>query len=89
MWVFLPVCICIYYMHAWCPWRSEEGVRCPGTEIIIDGCKLPCGCWELNLGPLSPVLLASEPFLQPLFLMGKKSFMCMGVLPGCMSVYHV
>jgi hypothetical protein len=34
---------------------------------ITDGCKPPCGCWELNLGPLEEqsVLLTAEPSLQP------------------------
>jgi hypothetical protein len=38
-----------------------EGVEFPGPEVI-DSCKLPCGCWELNLGPLEehPVLLTTE-----------------------------
>ena len=22
------------------------------SALIIDGCEPPCGCWELNLGPL-------------------------------------
>jgi hypothetical protein len=32
-----------------------------------DGCEPPCGCWELNLGPLEEqsVLLNTEPPLQP------------------------
>jgi hypothetical protein len=36
-------------------------------DFIIDGYEPPCGCWELNLGPLEkqPVLLTSEPSLQP------------------------
>jgi len=39
-----------------------------GTDLIIDGCEPPCGGWELNSGPLEdqPVLLTSEPSLQPL-----------------------
>lgn len=29
---------------------------------MLDNCKLPNGCWELNLGPLEePVLLTTEP----------------------------
>jgi hypothetical protein len=34
---------------------------------LSDGYQPPCGCWELNSGPLEeqPVLLISEPFLQP------------------------
>jgi hypothetical protein len=37
-------------------------------DPITDGCEPPCGCWESNLGPLEehPVLLVSEPSLQPL-----------------------
>ena len=44
------------------PARQE---RAP--NLITDGCESPCGCWELNLGPLEgqPVLLTSEPPLQP------------------------
>ena len=36
---------------------------------VIDNCELPCGCWELNLGPLEeqPVLLIAELSLQPVF----------------------
>jgi hypothetical protein len=32
---------------------SEVRRRCltSGTGVK-DGCELPCGCWELNLGPL-------------------------------------
>jgi hypothetical protein len=32
------------------------------------GCEPPCSCWELNSGSLEeqPVLLTSEPSLQPL-----------------------
>ena len=37
----------------------------PGTGAT-DSCELPCGCWELNLGPPreQPVLLTAEPSLQ-------------------------
>jgi hypothetical protein len=32
-----------------------------------EGCEPPCGCRELNSGPLEEqsVLLTTEPFLQP------------------------
>jgi hypothetical protein len=35
---------------------------------ITDGCEPPCGCWELNSGPLGEhsVLITAEPSLQPL-----------------------
>ena len=37
-------------------------------DPITDGCEPPCGCWELNLGPLEEqsVLLTTEPSLQAL-----------------------
>jgi hypothetical protein len=39
----------------------EEGI---GSDT--DGCEPPCGCWELNSGPLEEqsVLLTTEPLLQ-------------------------
>lgn len=30
----LPVCVFVYCMHAWCPWRSEEGVVVNGAEQL-------------------------------------------------------
>jgi hypothetical protein len=35
----------------------------PKEGIIIDSCKWPCGCWELNSGPLEE-LLTAEPSLH-------------------------
>lgn len=34
-------------------------------ELELDRCELPCGCWDLNLGPLEEptVLLTTEPTL--------------------------
>ena len=54
------VYLTLFYVH-WC-----EGVRSPGTGFS-DSCELPCGCWELNPGPLEEqsVLLTAEPSLQP------------------------
>ena len=36
------------------------------SDPITDGCEPPCGCWELNSGPLEEqsVLLPTEPRLQ-------------------------
>ena len=41
------------------------GVRSPGTEVT-DSCELPCGCWELNSGPLEEqsVCFSPEPSLR-------------------------
>lgn len=38
--------------------------------IGTDGCETPCGCWELNLGPLEepPELLITVPALPSLHL---------------------
>jgi hypothetical protein len=35
------------------------------SDLITDGCEPPCGCWELNSGPLEEqmVLLTTEPSL--------------------------
>jgi hypothetical protein len=37
------------------------------SDLITDGCEPPCGCWELNSGPLEQqsVLLTAKPSLQP------------------------
>jgi hypothetical protein len=37
------------------------------SDLITDGCEPPCGCWDLNSGPLEEqsVLLPTEPSLQP------------------------
>jgi len=39
------------------------------SDPITDGCEPPCGCWELNSGPLEEqrVILTSEPSLQPIW----------------------
>ena len=46
MGVLLVLCVC-----AWYTLRLEEGVKSPGTKIK-DTCEPPCGCWDLNPGPL-------------------------------------
>jgi hypothetical protein len=37
-------------------------------DPLTDGCEPPCGCWELNSGPVEEqsVLLTTEPSLQPI-----------------------
>lgn len=50
MCVLLHVCVCSTCMPGAWLW-PEEGVRFPETGVT-DGCKQPCGCWELNLGPM-------------------------------------
>jgi hypothetical protein len=43
------------------------------SDPIIDDCEPPCGCWELNSGPLEeqPVLLTTEPSRQPAMMVLK------------------
>lgn len=66
-WVFcLQVCLCTTCtsdVHT-----GQKRVSDPSRPGVTEGCELPCGCWELNPGPLQeqPVLLATEPSLQPL-----------------------
>jgi hypothetical protein len=57
----------VHHVHAWYLERSEEDTRYPGTGLRA-GCELPCGCWELNLGPMQElqVFLTAELSLQPL-----------------------
>ena len=61
----LPAFVSVCTTFTKCPQRPEEGVRSPGTGIT-EGCELPRGYWELNLGPLEeqPVYLTTEPSLQ-------------------------
>jgi hypothetical protein len=49
-------CTLVFFLHV-CLWRCQI----PGTGLT-DSCKLPCGCWELNPGPVEEqlVLLAAE-----------------------------
>jgi hypothetical protein len=53
-------CILFFNMYCLSVWGCQ--ISC---SWIMDGCELPCRCWELNLRPLE-VLLAAEPSLQPL-----------------------
>ena len=45
-------------------------------DPIIDGCELPCGCWDLNSGLLEeqPVLLTTEPSQTSHFALALGSF---------------
>lgn len=48
----------MYKLHIYCLRKPEKDNRSLGTRIT-DGCELPCGCLELNLGPVEeqPVVL--------------------------------
>jgi hypothetical protein len=51
--------ILFIWVHCRCPQTHQKRASYP----ITDGCKPPCGCWELNSGPLEEqsVLLTAEP----------------------------
>lgn len=75
--------IYVHHMPTWYMQRSEDSVKTSGTRVV-DGCELPCRCWELNLGPLGELFKPPEfskfsgalinpfphqfPSLQPSFL---------------------
>lgn len=63
--------ICAASMEA-----SRERQIPPGNGLT-DGCELPCGCWELNSGPLQEQqgLFTAEPPLQPLQVTLESFFM--------------
>ena len=69
-----------------------EGARFSGIRVL-DGCELPCGCWELNLDPLEepPVLLIVEPSHKHLeFSFFKKQqplFICLFIYFLCAYVW--
>jgi len=58
------------YLFILCIWvhcRCLQTHQKKASDLITDGCEPPCGCWELNSGPLEEqsVLLTTEPSLQP------------------------
>lgn len=54
------------HMCVWSLWRSEEGIRFPGTGVTGTVNHSLYGCKDLN-----QVLLTPEPSLQPLILFVK------------------
>jgi hypothetical protein len=40
----------IYYMYVHCSCLRTPQKR--ASDLITDGCEPPCGCWDLNSGPL-------------------------------------
>lgn len=51
MYECLLACMSMHYICAWCPQGPEHNVGPPGTEVT-EGCELPYGYWEVNLGSL-------------------------------------
>ena len=59
----------IYY-YTWIHCSYLHTLQKKASNLIIDGCEPPCGCWDLNSGTLEEqsVLLTTEPSLQPQIL---------------------
>jgi hypothetical protein len=81
----LPVCVsapctCLVSMEA------SRVVGSTGTGVT-DGCELPCGCWELNLGPLQeqPGYLAANPppQYQVCKILWVRAMVCIWLHPHC------
>lgn len=60
----LSACMYVYHVHAWCPWRPDEGVRSSRIEFACS-CEPLCGCLELNHSLFARV--ASALFLWAVF----------------------
>jgi hypothetical protein len=58
--IIIIIIIYLFYVYEHTSDTPEDGIR-------TDGCEPPCGCWELNSGPLEEqsVLLTAQPSLQP------------------------
>lgn len=44
--------VCVYHAHVKCPWKTEEGMGSPGTQVT-DICQMGidrCGCWGARFG---------------------------------------
>jgi hypothetical protein len=69
--VFYHACLRIFFFFLFYVYEYTVAVfrdTRRGHQIpITDGCEPPCGCWELNSGPLEEqsVLLTTEPSLHP------------------------
>jgi hypothetical protein len=58
------------------------------SDPITDGCEPPCGCWELNSGPLEEqsVFLTTEPSLQAFKVFLRQGDIVWFCLSVCLSV---
>ena len=81
----------VHHTNAWCLWRSEDGIRSPGSGVA-DSCEPPCGGWDLNPGPLEeqPVILTTEPPPQSQAYMLKMAISLSGFASSCLLrvVFH-
>jgi hypothetical protein len=80
------VCMYALYLHISC--MTEDSIRQKrALNPAIDDCEPPCGCWELNSGPLEEqsALLTTEPSLHPsyhnffFFFFFETGFLCIAL----------
>jgi hypothetical protein len=68
---FLIVTYSFFKIHfilcIWVHYSCLQTHQKRASDSNTDGCKPPCGCWDLNSGPPEEqsVLLTAEPILQP------------------------
>ena len=57
------------------------------SDPITDGCEPPCGCCDLNSGPLEgqSVLLTAQPSLQP--TVGALNSLAISLAPECDFIF--
>jgi hypothetical protein len=62
--LFVCLFVCLFIICNSCLQTLQERE----SDLVMDGCEPPCGCWDLNSGPLEgqSVLLTTEPSPQPL-----------------------
>ena len=56
------VCILYVCIHCSCLQTHQKRV----LDLIADGCEPPCGCWELNSGPLEDQDFVASFFIRAL-----------------------
>jgi hypothetical protein len=49
--MYMSVLSEVYHIWVWCPWRPEEDIGFPESEVTV-GCAPLGGHWECNSGPL-------------------------------------
>ena len=64
--IFFLIYLFIYYVYNILSVCMSAGHK-RAPNLITDGCEPPCGCRELNSGPLEEqaMLLTTEPSPQP------------------------
>jgi hypothetical protein len=57
--IYLFLYILFIIIHCSCLQTHQKRA----SDLITDGCESPCGCWDLNSGPLEEqsVFLTAEP----------------------------